>query len=85
MQARRKLGLALEALEANVMARLNEAEQLAASASASDSESAEQWQNACHMLEEQLTALKEENSQLHSELHQTREALHQAEERAADL
>ncbi|MCH2548158.1 MAG: hypothetical protein MK052_11190 [Alphaproteobacteria bacterium] len=75
-QARVKLGLALEQLETIVLQRMEEASQLAHSAAAHSGESdgdSEQWQNACRLLEDQLAALKEENSLLHSEIHQLRD------------
>lgn len=73
-EARAKLGHALERLETLIHARLEEAARAAAEAgkAAPQQADSEQWQNACRVLEEQLTRLKEENSQLHSELHQAR-------------
>lgn len=87
VQARAKLGLALEQLESIVLARLDEAARIAADAKAppAENEDAEQWQNACHMLEEQLASLREENSQLHDELHNKRSELKAAHERASTL
>lgn len=77
-QARAKLGMALEHLETTVLARMEEAAKRVAAAQAyvqqqaQQPEEAEQWKNACRMLEEQLSNLKDENSRLHSELHQLR-------------
>lgn len=90
-QARAKLGLALEQLESIVLARLDEAAMIAAQAqehlqaAPQVGDDAEQWKNACRMLEEQLASLREENSQLHDELHQKRSELSEAHSRAAKL
>lgn len=75
MQARHRLGLALEQLEANVLARMEEASRVADAIAQRNDGEAEQWQNACRMLEEQVAGLQDENSQLRSELHQLREDL----------
>lgn len=76
MLARHKLGLALEQLETTVLARMEEAARLAEDAAQNDSSVAEEWQNACRTLEEQLAALQDENSLLRGELQtaQTRNA-----------
>lgn len=86
-QARAKLGLALEQLETIVLARLDEAARIADEAqnAPQTNDDAEQWKNACRMMEEQLASLREENSQLHDELHQKRSELNEAHSRAAKL
>lgn len=81
-QARARLGLSLERLEAAVHARLEQAQAAARQEQNGDSE---QWQNACRLLEEQLASLKDENSRLNSELHQSRAQLAELGERNAAL
>lgn len=72
--ARTKLETALAELEAALHGKLAEAERLSQAAGAApQAEDATQWRNATHLLEEQLTALREENSLLHSEIHQLRQ------------
>lgn len=73
-EARARLSSALEQLGNVVELRLKKAEHavLTAASQAKTNDDSEQWQNACQILEEQSSALREENSRLHDELHAAR-------------
>lgn len=82
-QARARLGVSLERLEAIVHTRMEDIMRAAQTASPQDD--SEQWQNACRLMEDQLASLRDENSQLHSELHQLRTQAAELRERNATL
>lgn len=76
--ARAKMDDAFAELEAALRQKLAEAGRLVQeaqqAASATDhAGEVTQWRNATRLLEEQLTALREENSLLHSEIHKLRQ------------
>lgn len=67
-QAKQQLRRALARLEKAVESRVQ-----VASSKSDSGEDASQWQNACNLLQEQTSVLKDENSRLNGEIHHIRE------------